>query len=231
MSIEYKILPSILAADPGRLIEEAQTVDMPEIEYLHVDVMDGHFVSNLTIGPHIVKTLKKQTRFKLDVHLMITNAPDMIPSFIEAGADIITIHQEAVYHLHRQIYRIKEAGVKAGVSLNPATSLDTLNWVINDVDLILIMSVNPGFGGQSYIPQTTEKLAELEKLRNSAKANFSIEVDGGIDANSCARAYQAGARYFVAGSAIFGNSDRKKAIKDIQHTLEQEKRKILGGPI
>ena len=118
----------------------------------------------------------------------------------------------------------------AGVSLNPRTSLDTLKWVLNDVDLILIMSVNPGFGGQTYIPQISTKLAELEKLRNSARANFIIEVDGGIDANTCTKAYQAGARYFVAGSAIFGKSDRKKSIKEIQRSLEQEKRKFIGGP-
>ena len=138
MSTKFSILPSILAADPGRVIEEAQTVDLPEVEYLHIDVMDGHFVPNLTIGPNIVKTLKKHTRFKLDVHLMITNAPDMIPAFIDAGADILTIHQEAVYHLHREVSRIKEAGVKAGVSLNPATSIDTLQWITGEVDLILI---------------------------------------------------------------------------------------------
>ncbi|MCK5454332.1 MAG: ribulose-phosphate 3-epimerase, partial [Calditrichia bacterium] len=129
MKNDYQILPSILAADSGKMIEEAQTVDIPEVEYLHIDIMDGHFVPNLTMGPNIVRSLKKNTRFKLDVHLMITNAPEMIAEFADAGADIITIHQEAVTHLHREIYQIKNLGLKAGVSLNPATPVETLKWI------------------------------------------------------------------------------------------------------
>ena len=230
MSTEYKILPSILSADPGKLVEEAQTVDLPEIEYLHIDVMDGHFVPNLTIGPHIVQSLKKHTRFKLDVHLMITNAPDMIPQFADAGADILTIHQEAVFHLHREIYRIKNYGIKAGVSLNPSTPVETLKWVIDDLDLVLIMSVNPGFGGQKFIPQSPEKIANLEHLRSESPSNFIIEVDGGIDPQTSPAAYRAGARYFVAGSAIFGRENRKQAILDIQKSIEKERAKFIGKP-
>ena len=230
MSTEYEILPSILSADPGKLVEEAQTVDLPDIEYLHIDVMDGHFVPNLTIGPHIVRSLKKHTRFKLDVHLMITNAPDMIPMFADAGADILTIHQEAVFHLHREIHRIKEYGIKAGVSLNPSTPVETLEWVINDLDLVLIMSVNPGFGGQKFISQSTEKIARLERLRNASRASLIIEVDGGIDQDTVPEVYRAGARYFVAGSAIFGRKNRKQAILDIQKSIEKERVKFIGKP-
>jgi ribulose-phosphate 3-epimerase len=223
MSSDFQILPSILAADPGKIIEEAQTVDIPEIEYLHIDVMDGHYVPNLTMGPHIVTSLKKHTRFKLDVHLMISNASEMIPVFAEAGADIITIHQEAVKHLHREIYQIKNRGIKAGVSLNPATAVDTLRWVISDVDLILVMSVNPGFGGQKYIPAMSEKLATVARMKQEHEANFILEVDGGIDMHTAFTAYRNGARFFVAGSAIFSHKDRKRAIHDIISNIEKQK--------
>ena len=223
MSSDFQILPSILAADPGKIIDEAQTVDIPEIEYLHIDVMDGHYVPNLTMGPHIVTSLKKHTRFKLDVHLMISNASEMIPVFADAGADIITIHQEAVKHLHREIYQIKKRGIKVGVSLNPATPGDTLRWVISDVDLILVMSVNPGFGGQKYIPAMSEKLATVAKMKREHEAKFILEVDGGIDIHTAFTAYKNGARFFVAGSAIFSHQDRIKAIHDIISSIEKKK--------
>ncbi len=216
----YHILPSILGGDLGRLVEEAQTVDIPEIEYLHVDIMDGHFVPNLTMGPDIVKSLKKHTRFKLDVHLMISNAPEMIPSFADAGADILTIHQEAVIHLHHEVNHIKKRGVKAGVSLNPSTSLDTLRWVFSDIDLVLIMSVNPGFSGQEFIEASLGKVKQLEHMRKQEGARFHIEVDGGINVENAGKMYESGARFFVSGSAIFYEKDRPAAIHNLIKSIE-----------
>lgn len=223
MNNDYQILPSVLAADPGKIIEEAQTVDIPEIEYLHIDVMDGHFVPNLTMGPNIVKSLKKHTRFKLDVHLMITNAPEMVSEFADAGADIVTIHQEAVTHLHREIHKIKDYGIKAGVSLNPATPVESLSGIMSDIDLVLIMSVNPGFGGQKFIPQSSQKLKQLSMITNERAANLIVEVDGGIDPDTAGLAFESGARYLVAGSAIFKKKDRPQAIRDIGKSIEERK--------
>lgn len=211
----YHIIPSILAADFGKLVEEALSVDIPEIEYLHIDVMDGHFVPNLTIGPAVVEALKKHTRFKLDVHLMITNPEKMIPIFAAAGADILTIHQEATVHLHQQIDNIKKLGPKSGISLNPATSLDTIRWVLSDIDLVLVMSVNPGFGGQKFIANSLDKIKMLFKLREESGANFVIEVDGGIDSYNAVRVHTAGADYLVIGTGIFKQSDRKGTIRQI----------------
>jgi ribulose-phosphate 3-epimerase len=224
----YKILPSILGGDLGKLVEEAQSVDIPEIEYIHVDIMDGHFVPNLTMGPAIVRSLKKHTRFKLDVHLMISNAPQMIPMFTDAGADILTIHQEAVIHLHREVNHIRERGIKAGVSLNPSTSLDTLRWVLSDLDLVLIMSVSPGFGGQEFIEQSLVKVNQLEHWRQQEGASFFIEVDGGIDARNAARMYESGARYFVAGTAIFHEKDRPGAVRRMIQAIEDTRKRQIS---
>lgn len=219
----FQVLPSILSADFGKFIEEARSVDIPEIEYLHVDVMDGHFVPNLTFGPSLVESLKKHTRFKLDVHLMIENVPQYLPSFVDAGADILTFHQEAERHSQRYIQQIKEYGIRAGISINPATPLESIRWILADVDLVLIMSVNPGFGGQEYIPKSTEKIAELYQLKISEELDFVIEVDGGINPFTAAEAYRAGAEYLVAGNAVFGEPDRPKAIRQIIHSVEQVK--------
>lgn len=222
---DYKILPSILSADHGKFIEEAQKVDLPEIEYLHVDIMDGHFVPNITIGPKVVESLKKNTRFKLDVHLMIENADEYIPRFADAGADIITVHQEATCHLNRSLNLIRQSGAKVGVTVNPATPLETLKWSLDVVDLVLIMSVNPGFGGQRFIESSIEKIRQLMQMKRNHSHSFIIEVDGGMDHKTAPSAYQAGAEYFVAGSAIFGQPDRPAAIKRIIQAIETQKKR------
>ncbi len=224
LKTELTVLPSILSADFGRFLEEAETVNIPEIDFLHVDVMDGHFVPNLTFGPQVVKTLKKHTRFNLDVHLMIDNAPEFIPAFANAGADIITIHQEAVTHLNRAIHLVKEHGVKAGVTINPATPVEALRWVLTEVDLVLIMSVNPGFGGQDFIPNSVERVRKLAQMRREMNTDFIIEIDGGIEPSTAGNAYLAGARYFVSGSAIFGQQDRPRAVRDIINACRQAER-------
>lgn len=216
---DYKILPSILSADHGKFLEEAQTVDIPEIECLHLDVMDGHFVPNITFGPGVVASLKKHTRYQLDVHLMIENADSYIPHFAEAGADRITIHQEACVHLQRSLALIRDSGAKAGAAINPATSLETLRWILSDVDLVLVMSVNPGFGGQKFIQSSVDKVRMLCELKEKHKYKFIIEVDGGVDADTAPSLYDAGARYFVAGSAIFGAADRVHAIRKIAKSI------------
>lgn len=223
---DFKILPSILAADHGLFIEEAKAVDLPEIEYLHIDVMDGHFVPNITFGPKMVASLKKHTRFKLDVHLMIENVDDFIPQFAKAGADIITIHQEASRHLNRSLSLIRQHNAKVGVTINPATPLESIRWVLDVVDLVLIMSVNPGFGGQSFIKSSVEKIRQLARMRQEGNLDFIIEVDGGIDHQTAPPAFDAGAEYFVAGSAIFGQADRPAAIRRIIQAIEvQQKRR------
>jgi len=225
---DFKILPSILSADFGFLIDEARTVDIPEINYLHVDVMDGHFVPNLTIGPQVVKSLKEHTRFKLDVHLMIDKVAEFVPLFAEAGADNITIHQETVTHLHREIHRIKQYGISAGVTINPATSLENLRWILTDVDLVLIMSVNPGFGGQKFIADSLQKIRQLSRWREEIGANFIIEVDGGIETANAGEVYLAGARYLVAGSHIFHQPDRAVAIRNLIKGIETAKSEHLS---
>ena len=227
----YKVLPSILAANFGKFIDESKTVDITEVDYLHLDIMDGHFVPNLTIGPKVVESLKKHTRFNLDVHLMISNAPEMIPQFADAGSDIITIHQEAVTHLHRGISQIKNYGIKAGVSINPTTPLEAIRWILEEVDLVLIMSVNPGFGGQKFIESSVKKVKELNEMRAQINTNFIIEIDGGIDPVTCKSVYLAGARYFVAGKYIFHQNDRSKAVRNIINALREVDTKIKSTHI
>jgi ribulose-phosphate 3-epimerase len=221
----FKVLPSILSADFGRFVEEAATVDIPEVEYLHIDVMDGHFVPNMTFGPQVVESLKKHTRYKLDVHLMINKIPEFVPKFAGAGADIITIHQEADDHLHRHVHQIKEFGILAGVSINPATPLESIKWILSDVDLVLIMTVNPGFGGQSFIPSSLEKIEQLDRIRTQKNMNFVIEVDGGIDKNTAGKVVVSGANFLVAGNAIFGEKDRPIAIQNIINSVLMEQKK------
>lgn len=208
-----KIAPSILSADFARLAEEVRKVEAAGADWIHVDVMDGHFVPNLTVGPPIVESLRKVTRLPLDVHLMITNADAYIGAFADAGADYLTVHVEACPHLHRTVQAIKERGVRAGVTLNPATSVSTLEEIAAAADLILVMSVNPGFGGQRFIPSIVDKIAKVRELLDRVHSPALLEVDGGIKVDNVGLVVEAGADVLVAGSAIFSSSDYAHTIK------------------
>ena len=201
------IAPSILSADFGRLAAEIEAVDKAGADLIHIDVMDGHFVPNLTIGPGVVKALRPHTRLLFDVHLMIDNPECFIDAFAEAGSDIITVHAEATVHLHRLIERIREHELKAGVSINPATPVSVLENILEDVDLVLVMTVNPGFGGQQLIPGAVTKVAALRKIIDRRRLPVLLEVDGGINVETIGMADEAGANIFVAGSAIFGTDN------------------------
>jgi ribulose-phosphate 3-epimerase len=202
-----QIAPSILSSDFARLADEIAAVERAGADLLHIDVMDGHFVPNLTVGPPIVEAVRKVTKLPLDVHLMITNADAFIPEFARAGADYLTVHVEACPHLHRTIQSIKELGVKAGVTLNPATPVHTLQEILPDVDLVLIMSVNPGFGGQKFIPSCLAKVKAVRQMLDRIGSHALLEVDGGVKAENAAQVLEAGADVLVAGSAIFSGSD------------------------
>ncbi len=201
------IAPSILSADFARLADEIAAVERAGADLLHIDVMDGHFVPNLTVGPPIVKALKHVTKLPLDVHLMMTNADAFIPDFAKAGADYLTVHVEACPHLHRTIQSIKERGVKAGVTLNPATPIQSLEEILPDVDLVLIMSVNPGFGGQQFIASCLNKVRMTRQMLDRIGSRALLEVDGGVKADNAAVVLEAGADVLVAGSAIFSGQD------------------------
>ncbi len=207
--MNIKIAPSILSADFGKLNEEIASVE-PYVDLLHVDVMDGHFVPNITIGAPVVQCIK--SKLPLDLHLMIEHPERYVEDFVKAGAASITVHQEACRHLHRVIQQIKSLGVKAAVSINPATPLEMIEEVLDDVDMVLIMSVNPGFGGQKFIEGALGKIAELRKL----KPDLDIEVDGGINAETAKKCVEAGANILVAGSYIFGAKDRQQAIQSLR---------------
>ncbi len=214
-----KIAPSILSADFAKLGSEIKEIEDGGADYVHVDVMDGHFVPNITIGPLIVEAIKPITKLPLDVHLMIEN-PDMyIKDFADAGADIITVHQETCPHLHRTIQLIKSHNVKAGVVINPATPVAMIKEVIANVDLVLVMSVNPGFGGQSFIPETLSKIEEIDLIRKEQKLDFELQVDGGVNVDTAKLVVDAGADVLVAGSAVFNQPNRKEAINAIRQTL------------
>jgi ribulose-phosphate 3-epimerase len=202
-----KISPSILSADFSRLGEDVQAVDRAGADYIHIDVMDGHFVPNITIGPLVVDALRKVTDKPLDVHLMIENPDLYIPAFAKAGAGIITVHQEAVPHLHRTVQLIKSLGKKAGVSLNPATPVETLDVILDELDLVLIMSVNPGFGGQSFIPSALDKIRALRQRITERGLSTELEVDGGVKIDNIREVVAAGADVLVAGSAVFNTED------------------------
>lgn len=211
-----KIAPSILSADFSKLGEEIKAVEMAGADYIHVDVMDGHFVPNITMGPLVLKAIRPLTELPLDVHLMIENPDSYIEEFAEAGADIITVHVEAATHLHRTIQLIKAKGVKAGVVLNPATPVDTIKHIIHDIDMVLLMTVNPGFGGQSFIQNVVPKIREVSELVHTHGLDVEIEVDGGVNAETAPLCIEAGANVLVAGSAIYGKKDLKDAISAIR---------------
>jgi ribulose-phosphate 3-epimerase len=207
------IAPSILSADFARLGEEVRAVDQAGADYIHVDVMDGHFVPNLTIGPMVVEALRKVTARPLDVHLMIEDPDRYIDAFADAGADIITVHVEACPHLHRTVQSIRAAGKKAGVVINPATPLHGLEYVLDQLSMVLIMSVNPGFGGQSFIPQVLPKITRLRELIDERALDVDIEIDGGIKVDNAGLVARAGANVLVSGSGIFGTGDYAGTIR------------------
>ncbi|EMR07562.1 Ribulose-phosphate 3-epimerase [Bhargavaea cecembensis DSE10] len=211
-----KIAPSILSADFAKLGEEVREVEQAGADYIHVDVMDGHFVPNITLGPNIVKAIRPVTDLPLDVHLMISDPDRYIADFAEAGADIITVHAEACTHLHRTVQLIRSHGVKAGVVLNPHTPHEVLEYVIDDLDMVLLMTVNPGFGGQSFIREVVPKIAKVCAMIRERGLSTEIEVDGGITADTIAECAKAGANVFVAGSAIYNKDDRAAAIAAIR---------------
>jgi ribulose-phosphate 3-epimerase len=206
-----ELAPSILSADFARLAEEVRAASEGGGSVIHVDIMDGHFVPNLTIGPPVMRSLRKATKLPLDCHLMIENPDQFIADFAEAGADWISVHQEACRHLNRTLHLIKSHDCLAGVVINPATPVDTLVEVLDIVDYVLVMSVNPGFGGQKFIPSTLHKLRRLAEIRSQQGLNFRIEVDGGISLDTVADVIRAGAEILVAGNAVFGGGDPRKS--------------------
>ncbi len=211
-----EILPSILSADFARLGEEIARVEKAGITKLHVDIMDGHFVPNLTMGPPVVKSIRKITRLTLDVHLMITDPDKYAPIFIEAGADQVSVHQEACPHLDRTLRMIQAEGALAGVVLNPATPVSTLDEVLDLADYVLIMSVNPGFGGQAFLPNSLRKVQQLEQRRRTSGRHFYIEMDGGLGPDNVGAAARAGCDWIVAGSSVFHSEDPESAVRTMQ---------------
>lgn len=214
-----KLSPSLLAADFSKLGEQAIKATKAGCDYLHVDVMDGHFVPNISFGAGVMKSLNQYDTAPYDVHLMITDPDKYAEDFVTEKTEFITIHQEACVHLHRSIQNIHSLGVKAGVALNPATSIVTLENVLEDVDLILVMSVNPGFGGQKFIPIALDKIEELASIREEYGLKFQIEVDGGVDLDNASSIVEAGCDILVAGSAVFGAPDVRKRIREFKKLL------------
>lgn len=215
-----KLAPSILSADFSNLLGDIKKVEEAGCDMLHIDVMDGHFVPNITIGPLIMESLKGKTNLPFDVHLMIENPDKYIPQFAKAGADIISVHSEACIHLHRTIQLIKDYNVKAAVAINPATPLNVIENVLEDLDMVLIMSVNPGFGGQSFIESSIAKIRTLRKMIEEKGLNVDIQVDGGIKVDNVKRVVDAGANIIVAGSAIFGSKNILQTVKQFRESVE-----------
>ena len=219
------LAPSILAADLSNLAQQIRMAELGGADWIHCDIMDGHFVPNITFGPVIVESARKATKLPLDVHLMIENADYYIEDFVNAGANYITIHQEAVIHLNRTIMKIKELGVKAGVAINPSTPIELLKDVAALIDMILIMSVNPGFGGQSFIPNSLKKVKDAALLREHIGAKFLIEIDGGIDNKTAGPSLNSGVDVFVAGSSIFRNDNISAACTELKNIINSSSTK------
>jgi ribulose-phosphate 3-epimerase len=215
------LAPSILAADLSNLSQQIRLVELAGADWIHCDIMDGHFVPNITFGPILVNAAKRSTKLPVDVHLMIEKPDNYIESFINAGANYVTVHQEEVIHLNRTIARIKELGAKAGVAINPSTPVDFLKDIAEYVDLILVMSVNPGFGGQTFIPGTIRKIKEAVKLREALGAHFLIEVDGGLDAGTIPAVLDAGCDVFVSGSSIFKADNISAATAELKNLISK----------
>lgn len=217
-----KLAPSILSADFTKLGEEVKAVEDAGADWIHVDVMDGHFVPNITMGPMVVEAAGRATSLPMDVHLMVENPDRFITDFVSAGADLISVHVEACTHLNRTVQLITASGAKAGVVLNPATPVRTIQWIIEYVDFVLIMSVNPGYGGQQFIPNSLEKIHELRQLIQTRDLPVLIQVDGGVNKDTIQSVSRAGADVFVAGSAVFGSNDYAETIGELRRLLGEE---------
>ncbi len=216
MAPPIRIAPSLLSADFGRLAEEVRAVEAAGADWIHVDVMDGRFVPNITIGPLVVEAVRKVTRLPIDAHLMIVEPERYVEAFAKAGADVISVHAEASPHLHRTLQAIRAAGARPAVALNPSTGLEAVEYVLGDCEMILLMTVNPGFGGQKYIDACTEKVRRLRALADARRQPLEIQVDGGVKPETIAAVAAAGANVFVAGTAVFGQKDYARAIADLR---------------
>ncbi len=219
--MKIKFAPSILSADFGRLAEEVKAVAEAGADVIHIDVMDGHFVPNLTIGPLVVKAIRQVTDLPFDVHLMIEEPDRYLEAFAQAGADWISVHVEACPHLHRTVTRIRELGKKAGVAINPATPLETLDYILEEIDFVLVMSVNPGFGGQKFILSALRKIRTLKEILRDRGLEIPIEVDGGVNLQTIGEVVRAGAEILVAGSAVFGTPDYAETLKALRQRVTE----------